>query len=146
MFIHSVRLDSVFPFKMLKNDRVCGGETYMMTQIQTSDSFSFCLAIPKEFIVIQVIILMVSCYKSSQNVPAIAFIVTFIYFLRDLRLWTKLICLIYVSGFLSDNNVKQSPFLILKRTFPHFRLYDNFLCALFMFLLKVQISLHLQTF
>lgn len=48
VFIHSVRLDSVFPFKMLKNvtDTVCGGETYTVTQIQTNDSVSFCLTLP----------------------------------------------------------------------------------------------------
>lgn len=61
VFLHSVRLDSVFPLKMLKNDTVCDGETYTVTQIQTSDSLSFCVFVPiglrKEFMRIQVIIL-----------------------------------------------------------------------------------------
>lgn len=45
LFIHSVRLYSVFPFKTLKNvtDTVCGGETYTVTQIQADDSHNFCV-------------------------------------------------------------------------------------------------------
>lgn len=48
VFTHSVRLDSVFPFKKQKNvrDTVCGGENYTVTQIQTNDSVTFCVTVP----------------------------------------------------------------------------------------------------
>lgn len=74
--------------------------------------------------------LIISCHKSSQSIPAIAFIVTFTIFpVWYLRLWTKWFCLIYMSGFLFDGNVKlfcnhqYNIFSTYTRILQHFRFY-----------------------